>query len=610
MSATSDHVTWRIIHRAVLPEPDRADRMPLYVRGGEAVDRATVRVEPRERVSFATYFGALPAAYWYAHTGVRTVRLSLRVEGAADVEIWRTDAAGTVSKLTTRTVDSDECVIEMRLTGDDGWLWCEVVAGVTGADVIDARWESDDAPPTEATLTVGITTYNREEDCIRLLERIASDADAMARIRKVIVADQGSRRLQQAAGFTAASALLEGKLNVFEQANLGGSGGFSRGMAAAVHAGTTHVLLLDDDVDLEPQSLVRLAAFAEHAEAPTIVGAQMLSLTEPTRLHSFGERVDRRTTWWTAVDPGLSSIDLASTPISATPALSRRIDVDFNGWWMCLIPVSLVQRAGASLPFFIKWDDAEFGLRAAANGVRTVTLPGAALWHMPWTAKDDGLDWQAYFQLRNRIVTALLHGGRGVLPSSFAQDLNHILCAQYGSVALRNLALRDVLSGPGHLTPVLLAGPARASSVLAGYGQVVLPSDVVVGRESDAPSRPAGRVASVVRAIEVAVHQLRRPASESTAVHLTRPQGRWWSLGMLDSAVVDAAAGTGVFLMKRDRMTARRELLDAAVNRWRLGWRWRRLVRDYRAAAQELASTERWQTIFTETGEGSDAKTG
>ena len=44
-------------------------------------------------------------------------------------------------------------------------------------------------------------------------------------------------------------------------------------------------------------------------------------------------------------------------------------------------------------------------------------MPGAAVWHVPWTDKNDALDWQAYFHQRNRFVAALLHspyerGGR------------------------------------------------------------------------------------------------------------------------------------------------------------------------------------------------------
>ena len=58
--------------------------------------------------------------------------------------------------------------------------------------------------------------------------------------------------------------------------------------------------------------------------------------------------------------------------------LHKRADVDFNGWFMCLIPRVVLEEIGLSLPVFIKWDDSDFGLRAKQAGYPTVSFPGAA----------------------------------------------------------------------------------------------------------------------------------------------------------------------------------------------------------------------------------------
>ena len=144
--------------------------------------------------------------------------------------------------------------------------------------------------------------------------------------------------------------------------------------------------------------------------------------------------------------------DLARSPLRSTPWLHRRIDVDYNGWWMCLIPTAVIREIGLSLPLFIKWDDAEFGLRAGEAGFPTVSLPGAAVWHVPWTEKDDTIDWQAYFHERNRLISALLHspydhGGRLVL-ESLTNHVKRLVSMQYGTGEIIMLALQDVLDGP------------------------------------------------------------------------------------------------------------------------------------------------------------------
>ena len=39
----------------------------------------------------------------------------------------------------------------------------------------------------------------------------------------------------------------------------------------------------------------------------------------------------------------------------------------------------------------------------------TPTLPGWAIWHMPWTDKNDSTDRTAYFHVGNRLITLALH---------------------------------------------------------------------------------------------------------------------------------------------------------------------------------------------------------
>jgi len=96
-----------------------------------------------------------------------------------------------------------------------------------------------------------------------------------------------------------------------------------------------------------------------------------------------------------------------------------------------MIPRQVAEELGQPLPLFIKWDDAEYGLRAGEHGYPTVTLPGAAIWHMAWSDKDDAIDWQAYFHLRNRLVVAALHWDgdiTGLVRSHLKATLKHLAC--------------------------------------------------------------------------------------------------------------------------------------------------------------------------------------
>ncbi len=138
---------------------------------------------------------------------------------------------------------------------------------------------------------------------------------------------------------------------------------------------------------------------------------------------------------------------------------------------------------GLSLPVFIKWDDAEYGLRAKKAGYPTVSLPGAGgVWHMSWVDKDDLVGWQAYFHERNRIITALLHsppyerGGRVVKESQF-MDIKHLISMQYYTEAGRLLAQRDVLDGPDALHPVIGTKLPQIRQMAAEFDDAVAAKD-------------------------------------------------------------------------------------------------------------------------------------
>ena len=155
--------------------------------------------------------------------------------------------------------------------------------------------------------------------------------------------------------------------------------------------------------------------------------------------------------------------------------------MDYNGWFMCLIPAEVLQDIGLSLPVFIKWDDSEYGLRAKAAGYPTVTFPGAAVWHVPWTDKNDALDWQSYFHVRNRFIAALLHspyprGGR-LLRESFNHQIKHMVSMQYSTVELRHKALEDVLAGPEALHASLPTTLPEIKELVKGYDDATLVAD-------------------------------------------------------------------------------------------------------------------------------------
>ncbi|MGZ4495251.1 MAG: glycosyltransferase, partial [Nocardioides sp.] len=487
----------RVLQRVVLPADRDADVLALYVdpdraqldldksrltpeqRGkvpptegnadveqdaSSVLDRHRYQVRKRHRISFGTYFNAFAASYWRRWTVVDEVRLDVAVSGHdATVVVYRSMPDGRAQRVDSAIVDGDgiaEFAFDLPLKpfGDGGWYWFDIIAGTESATLEGAQWSAEVPADraTPGTVTVGITTMNRPSFCAKLLGQVGRDADVQAILDEVLVIEQGTQKVVDDEAFPAAREVLGDKLRVIEQGNIGGSGGFARAQYETLEAGrSTYVLFLDDDIEAEPESILRAATFGDLCRRPTIVGGHMFSLYSKARLHSFGEIVNKWRFWWQSPPTVETDWDFAARNLRSSRWLHRRIDVDFNGWFMCLIPTEVVRTIGLSLPLFIKWDDSEYGVRAQAAGFPTVTLPGAAVWHVPWTDKNDALDWQSYFHQRNRTIAALLHspyerGGR-IVRESFNHQVKHLFAYQYSTAELRHLALEDVLAGPERL---------------------------------------------------------------------------------------------------------------------------------------------------------------
>lgn len=655
---------WRPVHRVVFPEDSDPTVLPLYIDWGVALatpggtrigdndilsgraargevkaqseavgqnalsasspslsqlERRSAVIPANTRASFATYFNAFPAGYWRQWTTVDRVKLVLKLDGAADVDVFRSTARGSFNRI-DGVVNGDGLLeFEVPLTkfGDGGWLWFDLESGAQPSRLVQAEWQ---VPVEEATpstkVSVTITTYNKPDDCVRQMERFAKAPDLLDRLDQLIITDQGNKLVQDADGFDEAAAALGNQFRIVRQGNLGGSGGFARGMYEGSHnERTDYVLLLDDDVVVETEGILRAVNFADFTRKPMIVGGHMLNLYERSMLHSYGEHVNLYKFQWGPVNPDLEAFDFARHSLRTTPELHQRMDVDYNGWWMCLIPKSVIREIGLSLPLFIKWDDAEYGLRAKAHGIRTVSLPGAAVWHMPWTEKDDRLDWQAYFHQRNKWVVALLYSpykrGGAIARESLEADVKHLLSLQYSPVVLRIMALQDVLSGPGHLHRTLGTRTQEVRQLQKRFadGQVItdIESYPEVRRRrllprGEEPRAPRNRMQWVAKIVAAGIRQLLVPptaqAQENPEERVAALDARWWRLGSLDSALVSTADGGGVAWYQRDPKEFRRLLAKSAQLYAQLMRNWDQLAAEYRAALPEIVSEHEWVQTF------------
>lgn len=602
--------------------------------------RTSVTIPAGEEASFETYFNAFPAAYWRRWSQLKSIVLVMDVEGEANISLYRSKQDGQRIAVANHVVTTGHHEFELPLKNfeDGGLLWFDASA-VEDTVLADASWcaphapnpqllpDGSEYPAQEKRVAVGIPTFNRPTDAVAALQALAEDPVVDGIIDYVLMPDQGNQHPADEPGYDEAVAHFGERFREFRQGNLGGSGGYSRIMFEALeNTDSPYILYMDDDIAIEPDSILRAVQAARYAAKPFIVGGQMLNLQERSQLRTTGERVNRADFMWGAAEHAVYDHDFAKYPLRAigdtqsrldpkkydSRALHRRVDVEYNGWWMCLFPRVVAESIGQPLPLFIKWDDTEYSLRAAAHGFPTVTWPGAAIWHMAWADKDDAIDWQAYFHLRNRlIVAALYHEGdaRGITKSIFKSTLKHTMCMEYSTMAIQLEAMKDFLAGPDQLFDILESSLPRIAAIRKEFPDaVIIDSADQLPAPTGAPGVPTrnvggrlGKIKKIPWLIKSAKHLVTKedPAHhEAPQLNLTPEEARWFTLSRVDSATVSTAGGTGVAFRKRDRELAlelvksTRELLKEIEDNFD------DLRAEYRAALPELTSRESWRKVF------------
>ncbi|MGZ4518509.1 MAG: glycosyltransferase [Mycobacteriaceae bacterium] len=601
--AAPDHL---IAQRGPFTGPSAVVAGELYAvvkRGLVRRSRFEVTLEPESALSTNTYFGRFPASYWQRWTSVTEVRVRAQTSGRGQIAVVASDMDGDRRTVATAEI-ADGAPLELTAPidrfVDGGALWLELTTGPDVLTVRDVQWQVTPRKEVRPAAVV-ICTHNRPDDCTNILVALAEDPDVVANIDAIYVVDQGNDRVDTRKKFEDVAAELGTKLSYIIQPNLGGAGGFTRGMyEVAGLAGAEHanVIFMDDDVLCEPDVLIRLNAFANLAVEPVIVGAQMLHLLHPDRLHIGAEFAD-----FGELRPGIATEHALVNSDMTQHNQERRVDGTYNGWWTCLIPAEVIARIGYPLPVFIQWDDIEYGYRARAAGHATVTLPGAGLWHVDFSWKDRD-EWPRYFHMRNALVAAALHGGferKRIVQTLWREISRDIVSMQYGLAFTRIRGIEDFLLGPEVLRDGGVGALAAIRRERAEFGETLRqPASALQGlRASDvsivaAPPEPSREGLTFAKRV---FDQLRGRSAKAPAA-VAAKDAHWWHVSRFETAVVTDASQEAVHVRRQDP-AARRGLLARCTRAcYRLYRDGPDVGQQYRDALPELTGRENWARLF------------
>lgn len=376
-------------------------------------------------LDLCTYFNALPLTKWQQYTSLDNLVLHLELCGDdCDIAVARTyntqlpHLPGTKPRLkhTTRQetlvnmhADAAPDVAEgtklvQQTTTPDGWQIFDIVLPIDDAAVLGAKLasagttllrnayfatERSEETIRNVRIALATTTFKNEDYILPNIDLIRTHVlesdDPIANNFHMFVVDNGNT--------LDAVALSGNGVTVLGNPNVGGAGGFARGMIEALGQGTTniqgksftHVLLMDDDVRVSPESFVRtfnLLSLVNATYQNAFLQGAMLKLQEPNKMFedvSFVKRLGSYQAYKETLDISIFD-DVITNEVQPVEGVGK----SYGAWWYSCIPLSAVRERGLPLPLFIRIDDVEYGAR---QDTTFMAMGGICVWHSQFVGR-------------------------------------------------------------------------------------------------------------------------------------------------------------------------------------------------------------------------------
>ena len=566
-------------------------------------------------IDFNAFVNVFFEWHWMRCIGSTADALEIEVEGSGEIHVTRTLRDGHAERVVTQQIETGRTTVTIPPPADTpGTLSFAVgTRDKAGFTIKEAVWSTRTPERRIVVVDVVICTFNKLAMLLPSLEALCREGLATPGIGCIIVVDQGTDRLRASAlGQATAEALASGRLVVIEQPNLGGAGGFTRGIVTAIsddHGGSpacTHVLLMDDDVMFEPRLLHRLVAFLGRLPENAVVGGSMLDMMRPYYMFAYAERFNVNTAHCERLEP--SGLDLRKS--DDVLKLEDAPNGNYNGWFLCCFPRTAFERHGLPLPMFVRSDDCEFGLRLTNLGFPLIHMPALFVWHEPFWLKRRA--WIEVYTLRNHLIVANTAATRYswlLAIRRLGEFWYYVSTYQYGIAFACYMAVESYLQGPDAVFNNTIDQHNSIMQRMAAF-EAGLPQSQPVPRSSVCPRRggqPASRLHLLLPGVlswlaNVVWNLLGRsvrpegPVAADQAV----PQDRlyWGSFHRFPVVLVDASDGVSSIALFHDAAVARRLTRCMLKVVGCLLWRGSQRRDEYREAVSSYGTKMFWQKTF------------
>lgn len=398
-----------------------------------------------------TYFNSFSISKWFKYTTVKKVKIKLYIEGNVRVSLIYKEKtlSGIIEKCLYETyfdsnIDGEVFEGEFNSEYNKGMYSVSILGLSEDAELLGGFYYTQEVKTKDIGLTIAICTYKREKyvySNVKMLE------DEFLLNERSELKDRLYINISDNAHSLDASTFRSDHINIFQNKNAGGAGGFTRCMIESKNQEKqyrlTHILLMDDDVILQPESIYRtykILSLVKDEYSEAFIGGAMLRTdlqwlqTESGAVWNGGKLISHK-----------QGLDLRNLDACLYNEIEEKCE--FNAWWYCTIPLSIINEQNLPMPIFIRGDDVEFGLR---NMKHLILMNGVCVWHEPFENKYSSSLF--YYIFRNRLIDNAVrnieYSKVEFLEEFREQYFREVFTLRYKNAQLLLDGVKDFLKGP------------------------------------------------------------------------------------------------------------------------------------------------------------------
>ena len=426
----------------ILPGLSFSSPDDLYIRGKYSLNRLnqSLYVSKGNGVYFDTFFNSISVQTWKNTCGIDDLCLKISGNGNCNIEICHSILGNFPKVLCNHEIllSSSPQIIPIKnwksLT--NGLIFLRLYA-LSDCKIEHIAFCSNTPQKSSPKLGVVITHFNRQEYVLNSIKRI-NDSLLKSESNITLLVVDNSRNLDTLP-------YTNSRIKIIKNKNLGGAGGFARGLLYLKNNGFTHCCFMDDDASCEIEAIRRTLIIFSYLSPKTqndiSISGILLKEDQPNIVNEAGAMFYRG-----RVTPICANVNISNF-FEIEPINRQSLTSNYGAWCYFAFDISAIKQM--PYPFFVRGDDIYFSL---SNKLKIMTINGICTWIDDFSIKESPLT--RYLGFRSSIIIPMLQSTLSL--SRFLKLFNQwhrsaVLSYNYGSAKAIELAVMSILKGPESL---------------------------------------------------------------------------------------------------------------------------------------------------------------